>query len=301
MVELSDISGLELIISANLPDPVSANNPRGAKISEKDTRSLGQSGMLTLIDARFIKMRKFPHSLATIAAQDLQKAQRFGQGQATKGKKMTRVLIPSLMIAMALTACGAPPQPPQAAPFLQAAVPEARLAPGVRLMRGQYRVVAIDVVVPKTLRVSEANSFRPNADIVWRGDARGNRYDQIKAIFDTAAARGVAKMHSGPKVRVEIEVTKFHAVTEKTRFTIGGVHSMHFLLTVRDAKTGAIVQGPRLIVADVQAAGGQAALAEEAAGRTQKVVVTERLAAVIRRELSVEVHGAPNLAASARQ
>ena len=56
-----------------------------------------------------------------------------------------------------------------------------------------------------------------------------------------------------------------------------------------DLETGAILQGPRLVVADVKGAGGNRAVAEEQAGRTQKVVVTERLTEVIRRELSAPV------------
>ena len=92
---------------------------------------------------------------------------------------------------------------------------------------------------------------------------------------------------------VDIEITYFHCLTEKARYTVGGVHSMKFLLTVRDIETGAILQGPRKVVADVKAAGGQKAIAEDEAGRTQKVVVTEHLVEVIRRELSVPVAVVP--------
>jgi hypothetical protein len=80
-------------------------------------------------------------------------------------------------------------------------------------------------------------------------------------------------------------VTRFHCLTEKTRNTIGGVHSLAFDLTVRHAETGEILDGPRRVVADVKASGGTKAIAEDYAGRTQKVVVTERLASVLQREL----------------
>ena len=50
--------------------------------------------------------------------------------------------------------------------------------------------------------------------------------------------------------------------------------------------------GPREVRADAKAAGGQAAIAEEQAGRTQKVVVTEKLVETLRRELSGPVAGA---------
>jgi hypothetical protein len=156
-------------------------------------------------------------------------------------------------------------------------------------MQAQYDVKAVNVVVPRNLRVSEANSFHPNVEIVWRGEPAGDRYQQVKAIFDQAMAQGTASMKSGPQVVVDIEVTRFHCLTEKTRFTVGGIHNMNFVMTVRDAATGAILQGPRLVVADIKASGGARAVAEDNAGRTQRVVVVERLTEVIRRELSAPV------------
>ena len=47
--------------------------------------------------------------------------------------------------------------------------------------------------MPRSLKVSEANTFKPRADIVWRGEALGDRYQQVEAIFAdamTAASRG---------------------------------------------------------------------------------------------------------------
>ena len=103
-----------------------------------------------------------------------------------------------------------------------------------------------------------------------------------------SSALGVrASTMAGPRQAVvSMEVVRFHGVTEKTRYTVGGTHNMVFTLTVRDATTGAVIDGPRQVEANVRAAGGQAAIAEEQAGRTQRVVVVERLAEVIRRELS---------------
>ena len=47
-----------------------------------------------------------------------------------------------------------------------------------------------------------------------------------------------------------------------------------------------MIDGPRPVVADDYGAGGQEAVAEEAAGLTQRVVIENRVAQVIRRELS---------------
>lgn len=156
-------------------------------------------------------------------------------------------------------------------------------------LAAQYDVAEVKIVVPQTLRVSEANSYRPNADIVWRGDPPGDRYAQVQAIMAEGFAQGTAGMTAGRRVIVEAEVVRFHCLTEKTRYSIGGVHSIRFNLTVRDAESGQVTDGPRLVKADIKASGGEKALAEDRAGRTQRVVIVEDLMAVSRRELSARV------------
>ncbi|MEO5616118.1 MAG: DUF6778 family protein, partial [Cypionkella sp.] len=206
--------------------------------------------------------------------------------------KMTSISI--LVLALGLSACAQTTSMSSQNQVSSDLSQASRLpqAPGLRgpvMLQAEYDVKAVNVLVPHTLKVSEANTFHPSADIVWRGDLPGDRYAQVKAIFDDAAARSTATMHTGAPVVVDLEVVRFHCLTEKTRYTVGGVHSLHFMMTVRDAATGAVLQGPRLIVADVKGAGGNRAVAEEQAGRTQKVVVTERLTEVLRRELSAPV------------
>lgn len=206
--------------------------------------------------------------------------------------KMTS--ISALVLALGLSACAQTTsmstQNQVSSDVSQASrLPQAPGSHGPMMLQAEYDVQAVNVSVPHSLKVSEANTFHPSADIVWRGDLPGDRYAQVKAIFDEAAARSTATMHTGAPVVVDLEVVRFHCLTEKTRYTVGGTHSLHFMMTVRDAATGAILQGPRLIVADVKGAGGNRAVAEERAGRTQKVVVTERLVEVIRRELSAPV------------
>ncbi len=208
--------------------------------------------------------------------------------------------IPALILAFGLAACV---QPETASRNMTATMNAATAMPGMVapvvqpggqvVMHAQYDVQAVNVSVPRNLKASEANSFHPSADIVWRGELPGDRHAQVLAIFNEAMGRGTAAMHSGPQVVVDIEVVRFHCLTEKTRFTVGGVHSMQFTMTVRDAVSGAILQGPRLVVADVKAAGGARAIAEDAAGRTQRVVVVERLTEVIRRELSAPMVAVP--------
>ena len=160
-------------------------------------------------------------------------------------------------------------------------------------------VTAVNVRVPADLRVSEANVYYPIADIVWRGDARGDRHAQVAAIFDAAAAQATAGPMQGRAVVADVEVLRFHCLTEKTRIMMGGVYSIRFLLTLRDAQTGQVIDGPRVVIADANAAGGARALENDANGLTQKVEVTNRIAQVLRQELNLTAPVAPQALAAA--
>jgi hypothetical protein len=154
------------------------------------------------------------------------------------------------------------------------------------LVAPAYDVTAVNVTVPETLKVSEANMFYPVADIVWRGEPRGNRHDQVKAIFQEAFAAGTTSLDGSRPVVVEVVVDRFHCLTEKARYTIGGVHSLKFTLSVRDAVSGELVDGPRTVNADIKASGGAIAVQEEANGITQRIVIVDRLREVALRELT---------------
>jgi hypothetical protein len=205
---------------------------------------------------------------------------------------MRTLLFPMLAVVMGLSACAGGPAVTMGDQRMTLASKgsDAAPAPDARLvLAAQYDVQDVRISVPSRLRVSEANMFYPVADIVWRGEPMGNRHAQVTSIFRESADRGTYTMTTGREVIVDVEVTRFHSVTEKTRYTVGGTHSMHFNLTVTDSATGEVLDGPRAIVADTRAAGGAQAVAEEQMGRTQRVVVVERLASVIRAELSAPV------------
>jgi hypothetical protein len=188
----------------------------------------------------------------------------------------------TILFVLFVSACGAPE--PIAIP--SGPIGTATSDVTIRAVAPRYTVTEVRVAVPQTLRVSEANSFHPNADVVWRGEPSGDRLAQVAAILNEAAADATRNMTVGPAVIVDITLTRFHALTEKTRYTIGGVHSIRFDLTVRDAVTGAAIDGPRRIVADVKAAGGAKAISEDEEGRTQRVIIVERLTQVLTRELT---------------
>lgn len=176
-----------------------------------------------------------------------------------------------------------------AAPATSLASTEARVEEAVRIND-------VFITVPTTLRVSEANLYFPPGDIVWRGDPRGDRHEQVKAIFETAMSRGAKRIEGQRRVDLLINVKRFHALTEKARYTIGGVHHIVFDLALADPVTGDIVEPWREVRADLKAFGGQDAVEAEARGETQKVRITEHLAQVLQEEISTpEGHKNANL------
>lgn len=186
----------------------------------------------------------------------------------------------TLVAAMALTVsgCASMDVATRNAPF-EAAKEQAPLS--------QYLEVGdITVNVSKELRVSEAELYYPVADIVWRGDERGDRYQQVGAIFADSARVATQDLKGGTKANVEIDVLRFHSVTDKARYTVGGNHSISFMMSVTDPETGLNLMAPRKIKTDLVAYGGQAAIEADARGETQKKRVSQHIAAVIRKELA---------------
>lgn len=157
-----------------------------------------------------------------------------------------------------------------------------------------YNVVAVSVDVPTTLTVSEAHSYYPNADIVWRGDAPGDRHDQVRAMVESSAAMASDGLHGTRDVQVAIKVSRFHALTEKARYSVGGVHAVKLVMGVYDAQTGEAIEEPRVIDASLKGYGGLRAIEAEREGQTQKVRLTNHMAGVIQRELRPPSDTAPS-------
>ncbi len=143
-----------------------------------------------------------------------------------------------------------------------------------------WRVADIRVTVPETLFISELNAYYPIADIVWRGDPPGDRRAQIADLLGGALAEGTRQLQGSRPVALDVTVTRFHSVTERTRYTFGGVHSIHYTLRVADARTGEVLYGPQRVDASLNALGGQRAIEADARGETQKVRITRHVAAL---------------------
>jgi hypothetical protein len=87
-------------------------------------------------------------------------------------------------------------------------------------------------------------------------------------------------------LRVAVGVRRFDCLSEWARALGVGIHSIRFVLTATDACTTAAIEARRLVSADLPAFGGQRIREAEAAGQSQKVRVTDRLARVAVVELS---------------
>ncbi|MFT5743922.1 MAG: hypothetical protein ACI86S_002000 [Paracoccaceae bacterium] len=143
-----------------------------------------------------------------------------------------------------------------------------------------YSVQDVRFLVPTDMRISEANSFFPIADIVWRGDPFGNRREQIGAIFHSSIAAASADLTGDTAVIVEVTLRRFHSLTERTRYSVGGTHSIKFDFTILDAETGAVIEGPQEVHTDLAALGGRAAVHADQTGQSQKVRITAHLTQV---------------------
>lgn len=188
-------------------------------------------------------------------------------------------LIAAMVLGLSAAACGSVDTATRNAPYENTPTTAAAPAPS-------FQLAGMSVSVPTTLKVSESNRYYPGGDIVWRGDAYGNRYEQVTAIFEDSIALGGGLAEGEIPVNVSIEVTRFHALTEKTRYSVGGVHSIEFTMTITDPLTGVVLRGPKEIKASLVGYGGEKALQAEARGLTQKYRITQHLARVVLDEMT---------------
>ena len=115
---------------------------------------------------------------------------------------LVRVLI-ILSFGLILSACGLSNRQSSAT----AAIEEAANSEEVRASpNAPVSVNEVEIIVPQTLLVSEANRYYPKGDIVWRGEPFGDRRAQVKAIFEEGIGRGAAALQGPTPVDLEVEV-----------------------------------------------------------------------------------------------
>jgi hypothetical protein len=146
-----------------------------------------------------------------------------------------------------------------------------------------YAIAHLTVTVPPQLVVSEAHMLYPMADIVWRGDKPGNRYAQVRALFEEAAREG--NITKGRRADVAIEVMRFHALTEMARYYTGGIYGVHFRLTITDPKTHELLEKPRVVKADLPQWGSNLAPEYDAQGITERMVAIKWIRETLQHQL----------------
>ncbi|WP_238366160.1 DUF6778 family protein [Mesobacterium pallidum] len=182
-----------------------------------------------------------------------------------------------LGMALALAACGSAPQT-----VSRNAAPEEVAA----FETPPLRIASYHVSVPRSLAATEAESFFPSADIVWKGDPAGDRHQQVAAIFEDGIRRSAALMGDGRPVDVRIEVQRFHGVTDRTRYSVGGRHEVDFSLAATDAETGEVVVPAHDVSVWLKSLAGKRAIESDQKGITQKVRVTDFIARALYEELT---------------
>jgi hypothetical protein len=149
-----------------------------------------------------------------------------------------------------------------------------------------YKVHRLTVRVPAELTVSEANRYLPNTDIVWREDPLGNRKKQVQKILTNAIVDGVSKIEEGHSVNMVVRLNTFHALTEKARYTVGGIHRINFDYVLRDVETGQTLEYVQNFDTSLKAYGGSKAVAAVANGQTQKVRITSHISNLMYQKMS---------------
>lgn len=201
-----------------------------------------------------------PHfRLASLPSAGCRKVQNQGQkGRENEMKKLRFAIL--ALAAVAVSACAGPQATTRnavgAAPLEPSALtqPAASVAKksGDNLYIPDLNVTGITVNVPKTLTVSEKNSYYPNGDIVWRGDLFGDCHAQVEAILKDSAEQAAAKLNGSRDLHMHIQLTRFHGLTEKARYSTGGVHNINFYVTLRDPVTGATVRPVEHVVTNAR-------------------------------------------------
>ncbi|MDW4550842.1 DUF6778 family protein [Defluviimonas sp. D31] len=144
-----------------------------------------------------------------------------------------------------------------------------------------WRVTGVDVLVPDELTVSDENRLAPGADIVWHGDAPGDRREQVSAILADGIAKGAEGLGGDRPVKLEVVLNSFHGVTPITMVKApSAVYNIRYTIQAVDADTGAAVTEPATTDADLEANVGAALINSSLNGVDEKTRIREHLAAV---------------------
>ena len=76
-----------------------------------------------------------------------------------------------------------------------------------------WKLKNVIAVAPRELTVSNADTFAPNADIVWHGEPYGDRRQQVAKIVDEGITLGADALKGDREVLIAASLSQFHAVT----------------------------------------------------------------------------------------
>ncbi|MEM9342989.1 MAG: DUF6778 family protein [Pseudomonadota bacterium] len=143
-----------------------------------------------------------------------------------------------------------------------------------------WTVNDVIVQVPATLSVSDANTLAPDADIVWHGDAPGDRRAQVAAILEQGIMQGARGLSGDKPVTLVVTAQEFHAVTPAALSRApNAVHNISYFVQAYSAD-GEPLTEPQLIEADLQALVGGQAITAAQSGQTQKSRITAHVSRV---------------------
>lgn len=146
-----------------------------------------------------------------------------------------------------------------------------------------WHVHAVQVAIPDNLTVSDANTYAPNADIVWHGELGGNRREQVASILTEGLSLGARPLKGPRGIRIHARLEHFHAVTPAAVARApGAVHNIAYVIQVVDEASGQPLTPPERIQADLEAYVGAAAVTAAIQGQTQRVRIVDHIANVTR-------------------
>ena len=126
---------------------------------------------------------------------------------------------------------------------------------------------------PEIDRTASGTEFSSN--FVWDGYNGGNRKKQVVGLFKAAIGDVASRMSGSQPVKLNVVVTRFHALTPDMETWCCGQHNIVADLEVADPESGMVLASGQGVYLGRTALGGIPGLIANAAGRDQVVRVRE--------------------------
>ena len=144
-----------------------------------------------------------------------------------------------------------------------------------------WQVAEVRAIAYDSRTVSEDNVLVPMANIVWHGEAPGDRRAQVAAIVADGVRAASAPLDGARKVELHIAVDRFHGVTPVAiNRSPGAVHDINFRIAVVDRATREVLVEPVRIEADLLAYTRSMAVISRLNGQTERQRIVDHVAAV---------------------